>query len=339
MFQTKVMPCGEEGFSLAAALLKKGEVVGIPTETVYGLAANAYSPAAVSKIFDAKGRPQDNPLIVHISDLSMLDALVSVFPETAQKLADAFWPGPLTMILPKSERVPFEVTAGLDTVGIRMPSHPGAAAVIRACGLPLAAPSANTSGRPSPTKAEHVLYDMDGKIPLILDGGSCDVGVESTVVLVKPGAVHLLRPGGVTREAMESLGIPVTVDPAVEAKLGQNAKVLSPGLKYKHYSPKAEVVIVKGSFDKFTDYVNNKAESGVYALVFEGEGRLLKTPAVVYGKKNDPATQAAGLFDALREVDARGARLVYARCPDQSGVGYAVYNRILRAAAFKVVEV
>ena len=185
MFQTKVMPCDEKGVAFAAELLKKGEVVGIPTETVYGLAASAYDPAAVSKIFAAKGRPQDNPLIVHISDLSMLNDLVSDFPPIAQKLASAFWPGPLTMILPKSERVPFEVTAGLDTVGIRMPSHPGAAAVIKACGLPLAAPSANTSGRPSPTKAKHVLYDMNGKIPLILDGGSCSVGVESTVILVK----------------------------------------------------------------------------------------------------------------------------------------------------------
>lgn len=339
MFQTKVMPCDEKGVAFAAELLKKGEVVGIPTETVYGLAASAYDPAAVSKIFAAKGRPQDNPLIVHISDLSMLNDLVSDFPPIAQKLASAFWPGPLTMILPKSERVPFEVTAGLDTVGIRMSSHPGAAAVIKACGLPLAAPSANTSGRPSPTKAKHVLYDMNGKIPLILDGGSCSVGVESTVILVKKDSVHLLRPGGVTEKDIESLGIIVTVDPAVETKLKQNAKVLSPGLKYKHYSPKAEVVIVKGSFDQFKEYVSHKTEDGVFVLVFEGEDKLVNWPAVVYGKKSDPKAQAAGLFDALREVDERGARLVYARCPDQDGVGYAVYNRLLRAAAFKVVEV
>ena len=338
MFKTKVMPCDKEGFCLAAGLLQKGEVVGIPTETVYGLAANAFDPVAVSKIFAAKGRPQDNPLIVHISDMSMLDEVVSGFSAIAQKLAEAFWPGPLTMILPKSEKIPLAVTAGLDSVGVRMPSHLGAQAVIRACGLPLAAPSANTSGKPSPTRAEHVLHDMDGKIPLILDGGSCEVGVESTVILVKPSSVHLLRPGGVTREQIEGLGIAVTVDPAVESRLEQDAEVLSPGLKYKHYSPKAEVIIVRSTLDKFAEYVNNKAESGVFALLFEGEESRLQVPSLAYGKENAPATQAAGLFDALRELDERGAKLVYARCPDRHGVGYAVYNRILRAAAFQVVE-
>lgn len=338
MFKTKVMPCDKEGLVLAAELLRQGEVVGIPTETVYGLAANAFDPAAVSKIFAAKGRPQDNPLIVHISGLPMLEEVVTSFSEIAQRLADAFWPGPLTMILPKSEKIPLAVTAGLDSVGVRMPGHPGAQAVIQACGLPLAAPSANTSGKPSPTKAEHVLHDMDGKIPLILDGGSCKVGVESTVILVKPSSVHLLRPGGITREMIEALGIAVSVDPAVESKLEQGAKVLSPGLKYKHYSPKAEVVIIRSTLDKFAEYVNNKAESGVFALVFEGEENRLRVPSLAYGSANDPATQAAGLFDALRELDNRGARLIYARCPDQSGVGYAVYNRILRAAAFQVVE-
>ncbi len=338
MYQTKVMPCSEEGVSLAAELLKKGEVVAIPTETVYGLAANAYSPEAVSRIFAAKGRPQDNPLIVHISGLSMLEDLVSDFPLIAQKMADAFWPGPLTMILPKSSRVPLEVTAGLETVGIRMPSHPGAAAIIRASGLPLAAPSANISGKPSPTKAKHVLFDMNGKIPLIIDGGSCEVGVESSVFLIREDSVHLLRPGGVTREEVEALEIPVTVDKAIETKLDEHAKVLSPGLKYKHYSPKAEVYIIKGSADKFIEYVNNKTDNKTLALVFEGETTCLKVPAIVYGKKDDPSTQAAGLFDALREADARGAEIVYARCPDQSGVGYAVYNRILRAAAFRVVN-
>ncbi len=338
MVQTKMLPCGEGGIRLAAALLKQGEIVGIPTETVYGLAASAYNPAAVSKIFAAKGRPQDNPLIVHISDLTMLEELTSDFPAVAQKLAGAFWPGPLTMILPKSERVPREVTAGLDTVGIRMPSHPGAAAVIRACGLPLAAPSANTSGRPSPTRAKHVLCDMDGKIPLVLDGGSCEVGVESTVVLVRSDSVHLLRPGGVSLEQLEGLDIPVTVDPAVEAGLRQGTAALSPGLKYKHYAPRAEVILVKGPFDKFAEYVNNKAESGAFALAFEGEESALRLPCIVYGGRETPETQAAGLFDALRKLDEKDAKTVYARCPERKGVGRAVYNRLLRAAAFRVVE-
>ena len=336
--KTKVLPCAEEGIALAAELLQRGEVVGIPTETVYGLAASAFDPSAVRKIFEAKGRPQDNPLIVHICDREMLGEVASSFPEIAEKMADAFWPGPLTMILPKSERIPLEVTAGLDTVGIRMPSHPGAAEVIRRSGLPLAAPSANTSGKPSPTRAGHVLYDMDGKIPLILDGGSCTVGVESTVVLVREESVHLLRPGGVTKEMIEAIGIPVTVDPGVEAKLKQDTKVLSPGLKYKHYSPKADVTIVKGTAEQFAAYVNARAAEGVFALLFAGEEQSVLVRSVVYGAENDPATQAAGLFDALREVDRLGAKVVYARCPVLEGVGYAVYNRILRASAFKVVE-
>jgi len=338
MYQTKILSCDGEGLTFAAELLRKGEVVGIPTETVYGLAANAYDPEAVSRIFEAKGRPQDNPLIVHISELSMLEDLVSAFPPLAKKLADMFWPGALTMILPKSDKVPSAVTAGLETVAIRMPSHPGAAAVIRESGLPLAAPSANTSGRPSPTRASHVFHDMNGKIPLILDGGNCEVGVESTVVLVRSDSVHLLRPGGVTKEQLEAAGIPVTVDPAVEAKLEQGAKVLSPGLKYKHYSPKAEVMILKGSFEAFREYVENHPAEEAQLLVFEGEEDFFSLPCVVYGKEGDPATQAAGLFDALREVDQKGAKVVYARCPDLDGVGYAVYNRILRAAAFRVVE-
>lgn len=338
-FETQVKMCDGPSLKEAARLLRSGEVVGIPTETVYGLAANAYDPAAVAKIFEAKGRPQDNPLIVHICEMDMLKDLAASVPETAKKLAQAFWPGPLTMIFPKTEKVPYAVTAGLETVAVRMPSHPGAAAVIRESGLPLAAPSANTSGRPSPTRAEHVYHDMNGKIPLILDGGPCEVGVESTVILVREESVHLLRPGAVTPEDIRNLGISVTVDEAVEKKLQDGAKVLSPGLKYKHYSPKADVIIIKGALDNFAEYVNHNAEPGVYALVFEGEQTAVHLPCEVYGKKDDPSTQAAGLFDALRKLDEDGARVVYARCPEKSGVGLAVYNRIVRAAGFQVIEV
>ena len=336
--QTQVKRCSIESIHEAAELLRRGEVVGMPTETVYGLAANAYDPEAVAKIFAAKGRPQDNPLIVHIASLDMLGDLVVSFPAMAHRMADAFWPGPLTMILPKSEKGPPEVTAGLNTVAVRMPSHPDAAALIRESGLPLAAPSANTSGRPSPTRAEHVFEDMKGKIPLILDGGSCSVGVESTVVLVKEDSVHLLRPGGVTPEQIQALGLAVTVDPAVESKLDEGKKVLSPGLKYKHYSPKADVILIKGSVDKFADYVNHKAEPGVFALLFEGEQRKLWVPSLVYGREHEPETQAAGLFDALRELDSEGAQTVYARCPEKEGMGLAVYNRMMRAAGFQVIE-
>lgn len=337
--KTRVERCTPESIRLAAEYLKNGEVVGIPTETVYGLAADALNPSAVAKIFAAKGRPQDNPLIVHISGLQMLDGLVTAFPETAKMLANAFWPGPLTMILPKAPQVPFETTAGLDTVAVRMPSHPDAAELIRVSGLPLAAPSANTSGRPSPTKAEHVFADMNGKIPLILDGGSCAVGVESTVVLVKEHAVHLLRPGAVTPEQMRELGLTVTVDPAVEEKLEAGKEALSPGMKYRHYSPEADVIIVRGTLDKFAEYVNPKAGPDVCALLYEGEQGAVSVCSVSYGRAHDPESQAAGLFDALRELDAKGAKTVYARCPKKDGVGLAVYNRMLRAAGFKVVEV
>ncbi len=195
----------------------------MPTETVYGLAASAYDPAAIKKIFQSKGRPQDNPLIVHISNLEMLQPLVTAVPEPAKKLAEQFWPGPLTMIFPKSEKVPMEVTAGMETVAIRFPSHPVAQAIIRESGLPLAAPSANLSGKPSPTTAQHVWEDMDGKIPLIVDGGECQVGVESTVVLVKEDCLHLLRPGAVTPEMLKTCCDQVEIDPAVLHQLKEGA--------------------------------------------------------------------------------------------------------------------
>ena len=337
-YSTKVLPYTEESVHEAAVLLQKGEIVGIPTETVYGLAGSAYDEQAIAKIFKAKGRPQDNPLIVHISDLDMLPELTESVPETAKLLADAFWPGPLTMIIEKSEKVPFAVTAGLDTVAIRMPSHPAAAEIIRVSGLPLAAPSANTSGRPSPTKAEHVYHDMNGKIPLIIDGGDCEFGVESSVFLIGDQTVRLLRPGAVTKEQVESLGIKVEVDPAVEHMLKKDSAVVSPGLKYKHYSPKADVTIVKGSIHQFAEYVNNKKSDGVFALVFHGEEEKLSVPAVVYGFEDDSLSQASELFDALRSLDRLEAKTVFARCPKKGGVGLAVYNRLLRAAGFKVVD-
>lgn len=338
MYDTKVIPCTEGDIATAAEFLKRGEVVAIPTETVYGLAANALNTEAVSKIFKAKGRPQDNPLIVHICGLKMLNGLVASFPETAQKLAAAFWPGPLTMILPKSDKLPSVVSAGLDTVGIRMPNHRAALEVIRKSGLPLAAPSANVSGKPSPTRAEHVYEDLEGKIPLILDGGPCEVGVESTVALVLPGSVRILRPGAVTKEKIEELGLKVETDPAVGQELAEDAEVLSPGMKYKHYAPKADVILVKGPLDKFAEYVNNNAVEGAFALLFAGEKHVVSVPGIVYGSKDKPETQAAGLFDALRRADQFGAKTVFARSPDTAGVGSAVYNRMLRAAAFKVVE-
>ena len=270
----------------------------------------------------------------------MLDDIVTQVPEVAKKLMDAFWPGPLTLILPRKSAIPDEVAASLPTVAVRMPSHPVAAALLRACKLPIAAPSANRSGKPSPTTAHHVLVDMDGRIPLILDGGSCDVGVESTVVAVTGEHPMILRPGYVTKEQMEAvLGEEVLVNHAILEKLKDGEVARSPGMKYKHYAPKADVTILKGSFDAYRDYIAAHAGDGVWALCFDGEEAQLPVPAISYGKEGDGISEAHNLFTVLRELDRKGAKTVYARCPLSDGVSMAVYNRLIRAAAFRVVEV
>lgn len=320
--------------------LKNGAVAAIPTETVYGLAANALDKNSAEKIFAAKGRPADNPLIVHISELSQWETLVREIPQSAKKLAESFWPGPLTIILPKSEAVPLTVSGGLDTVGVRMPSHPIARAVIEKAGVPLAAPSANVSGRPSPTNAKYVLEDMDGKIEYIIDGGECGVGVESTVLTLENGKARILRPGAVTAEMIEAVLGQVEIDSAVYQKLAENAKAASPGMKYKHYSPNAQIIIVKGSFESYKKYVESHADENTAALCFEEDAEKLGgVRTVVYGKEKDPHSQAARIFDALREVDESGAKIAYARFPDTDGIGLAVFNRLVRAAAFQIIEV
>ncbi len=329
--KTQVLPVNAQSIALAADLLRRGELVALPTETVYGIAADARNPEAVKKIFEAKGRPQDNPLIVHICGMQMLHGLVSSVPPWAQKLAAAFWPGPLTMVLPRGPEVADVTCAGLDTVGIRMPFHPVVQAVIQASGVAFAAPSANLSGKPSPTNAADTFADMDGRLPLILDGGESKVGVESTVVSVVGEHPVLLRPGYITKEQMEAaLGEEVLVSHAIAR---------SPGMKYKHYAPKAQVTIVQGSFAQYRAYVAAHAGPGVYALCFDGEGAQLPVPAIEYGGAGDDAAQAHHLFAALRALDRAGARVAYARAPERDGVAMAVYNRLLRAAAFRVVEV
>lgn len=339
--KTEVLPAflpdhsiNEAAIRKAASLLQGGELVAIPTETVYGLAANALDEAAVAKIFAAKGRPQDNPLIVHIAEFEDLEPLVTEIPEAAKRLAKAFWPGPLTMILPRSPRVPAGVSAGLSTVAIRMPVHPAAAALIRTAGIPLAAPSANLSGSPSPTNAAYVLADMDGRIPLILDGGPSKVGVESTVVTLVGSVPRVLRPGGITVEQLRSVLGEVEVDDAVLHKLKDGAVAASPGMKYKHYAPRADITILKGTLERFCDYVAGKDAT---ILCFQGEESHF-AHAVTYGKAHDGASQAARLFDALRELDEQGAKTVYARCPELDGMGLAVYNRLIRAAGFHLVD-
>lgn len=337
---TQVLPVTEESIALAARLLRQGELVALPTETVYGIAADARNGEAVHKIFAAKGRPQDNPLIVHICGMEMLRGIVAEVPDRARKLAAAFWPGPLTMVMPRGPEVSDVTCAGLDTVGVRMPSHPVVQAVIRASGVAFAAPSANLSGKPSPTNAQDTLADMNGRLPLILDGGESAVGVESTVVSVTGEHPILLRPGYITKEQMEAvLGEEVLVSPAILEKLKEGEVARSPGMKYKHYAPKAQVTIVRGSFDAYRRYLQQHAGAGVWALCFDGEGQYLPVPAIEYGKNHDGVTQAHHLFTALRDLDRHGAQIVYARCPEQDGVSMAVYNRLIRAAAFRVVTV
>lgn len=341
--QTEILPAltggnelNKESIDSAAALLRVGEVVGIPTETVYGLAANAFDEKAVAKIFKAKGRPQDNPLIVHISAFEEIRELVSAVPEAAKKLADAFWPGPLTIILPKSSRIPDAVSAGLPSVAVRMPSHSVARAVIARAGVPLAAPSANLSGSPSPTNAKTVFDDMQGRIPLILDGGGSRVGVESTVITLCTEVPRVLRPGGVTVEQLRAVLGAVEVDDAVLHQLKAGEKAASPGMKYKHYAPRADITIVRGSLAQFRQYVAEQA-ADAFVLCFAGEERYFPH-AVPYGAAESDSEQANRLFDALRELDALGAKTVYARCPSLDGVGLAVYNRLIRAAGFHLID-
>lgn len=337
MIETKLFEYNEDGVREVGSILRNGGIAGIPTETVYGLAANAFDGQAVAKIFKAKGRPQDNPLIVHICDISQLDGVVSEIPDGALKLAEKFWPGPLSIIMPKGENIPDEVSCGLDTVAVRMPSHPAARDIIKAAGVPLAAPSANLSGSPSPTTAKHVIDDMWGRADAILDGGSCDVGVESTVVTLVGEKPRLLRPGGISLEQLEGVLGEVEVDSAVLSELQENAKAASPGMKYKHYSPKARVIIVKGSFENYRRFVSGKKKCA--ALCFDGEGEKLSIPFIEIGREHDSSAQAHLLFEALRTLDDMGVETAYARCPDTDGVGLAVINRLLRAAAFTVIDV
>lgn len=334
--ETRHLQPNPGGIDAAAHLLQAGELVAIPTETVYGLAADAMNAEAVSSIFVAKGRPSDNPLIVHIADEQDWEPLVTHIPDYARQLANAYWPGPLTIILPASDKVPKVVTGGLTTVAVRFPSHPIAQAVILRSGCPLAAPSANRSGSPSPTNAARVAEDMDGRIAAILDGGDCDVGVESTVVDLCHTPPRLLRPGGITPEMLEEVLGPIEIDSAVTHALEQGAIAASPGMKYKHYAPKAEITIVKGSPTAYTTYVNQHQADGVGALCFDEDVSQLSVPAVTYGSRTDALTQAQRLFDALRQLDEMGIHTVYAACPAVSGVGLAVYNRLLRAAAFRI---
>ena len=325
--------------AIAAQIIKDNGLVAIPTETVYGLGANGLSEEAVDKIFVAKGRPQDNPLILHVADTGDIEKFCHHIPAAAYALADAFWPGPLTMVLPARECVPKCTTAGLSTVAVRCPDNDVTRKIISLAGVPLAAPSANISGKPSTTTAEHVFHDHDGKIPAIVDGGPCRVGVESTIVDLTEDRPRLLRPGGITPEQLISVLGDLVVDKAVTAQIDKDAVVKAPGMKYKHYAPQSEVVIVAGSREQAAAYIHKNITSNDRVLCFEEELPLYKDcNPLSYGKESDVTTLSAGLFAALRELDDPEISKVYARCPEGDGVAYAVQNRLKKAAAFRIIN-
>lgn len=336
--ETLFLDNSEKQLELAAELIKNGELVGIPTETVYGLGADASNEEAVAMIFKAKGRPADNPLIVHLADFSQAVEYTTNIPPLAYKLAERFCPGPLTIILSKNDKIPMITSGGLDTVGIRVPSHPVMHRLIELSGRPIAAPSANISGYPSPTSAEHVMRDMNGRIAAVVDGGSSEIGLESTVIAIEgEDSVRILRPGYVTRDMLLEVCSEVIIDHAILNELESGEKAASPGMKYKHYSPKADVVMVEGELSAFTEYVRANLTDNTYSLVFDGDENIFPFKALTYGA--DSVQQARLIFQRLRELDDIGADKVFVRAPSSDGVGLAVYNRLIRAAGFEVIRV
>lgn len=328
----------EELLVQAAELLQGGHLVAIPTETVYGLAASAFNEEAVRGIFEVKGRPADNPLIVHVSNLIMLKNVVADLPPDAVALAKEFWPGPLTIVLKKTQNISDTVTCGLDTVAVRMPSQPTAAAIIEQAGLPLAAPSANISGRPSPTTARHVYEDLNGKIPLIIDDGPCQVGLESTVVTLTGDVPVILRPGMISLDQIQKILPQTILAPSLMREVSQNERVESPGMKHQHYAPRARLTLVKGTLEQFVEYTNQHVSNDTYAMCFDGEEEQVSIPAMSYGPADRPDVQARRLFAVLRAVDLFGASAVYVRAPKEDGESMAIYNRLVRAAGHRVVE-
>lgn len=329
----------------AAAYLRKGELVAFPTETVYGLGGNALDPRAVAKIYEAKGRPPDNPLIVHLADAAQLAAVARSVPKAARRLIDAFWPGPLTLVLPKREGVPLRTTGGLDTVAVRMPAHPAALALLRLAEVPVAAPSANRSGRPSPTTAAHVWEDLAGRIPVLLDGGAATVGVESTVVDVGGDRPVILRPGGIGPEELaEVLGTEVELDPSWSEPV---ERPKAPGMKYRHYAPEGTLYLVVGDVAAARREILRRAEAERKAgrkvgILTTEEGRSwYPAPfyAVACGRREDLSSVAAALFAALREFDRAGCDVIFAEPFPAAGVGWAVVNRLLKAAGHRVIRV
>ena len=334
----------DEALKTAAHALREGQLVAFPTETVYGLGANALNPEAVKKIYEAKGRPSDNPLIVHIAKISQLNELVSDIPDHAKVLMKAFWPGPLTLVFKKSDLVPSIITGGLDTVAVRMPNNPIALKLIEESGVPIAAPSANLSGRPSPTCADHVAQDLSGRIKYIIDGGSCTVGVESTVLDIISPIPVILRPGGTTREMLEKVVGKVEVDPVLEVQ--GNVKPRAPGMKYRHYSPKAEMILVNGEPEKVVERINTltaqRQKEGLLVGVLasqENADRYKANVVISAGSIKHLEHVAAELFGALRKFDDTKVDIIYSETFCEQGIGQAVMNRLKKASSGKILEV
>ena len=330
----------KENIEAAAKIIQDGGLLAIPTETVYGLGADALNEDAVLRIFLAKGRPQDNPLIIHVPDSSWLARYCEDVPPEAYALAEKFWPGPLTMILPRKPVVPLRTTGGLETVGVRCPNHPITRAVIAAADVPIAAPSGNTSGRPSPTCIADMIEDMDGKIEGMFDGGPCAVGVESTIIDLTCTPPRLLRPGGLPLEALEAVLGHVDVDKAVVSLLKDGERPKAPGMKYRHYAPKAPVTVVTGDPEASARYIQAYLPDGAGVICFTEFKALFPGRSIHdLGPAADKEEQARRVFDALREFDHEAVTEIYAQCPDTAGLGLAVANRLKKAAGFHVIEV
>lgn len=331
----------------AASVLKKGGLVAFPTETVYGLGGDALRPEASRKIYAAKGRPSDNPLIVHIATMKQLEKISRNIPEAAYRLAEQFWPGPLTMVLQKSELVPFETTGGLDTVAVRMPVHPAALALIRESDVMIAAPSANTSGRPSPTRAEHVAEDLNGKIDMILDGGPVSIGIESTIVDLTGEIPTILRPGYITKQMLEDVLGTVETDKAIlEENKDKNLRPKAPGMRYRHYAPKGELTIYEGSQEKVVEAINAAAKKAVLEgkktgiiATEESKGLYKYGEIKTIGTLKDEETIARGLYEVLRELDAGGVEVIFGESYASDGLGQAIMNRLLKAAGQRLVKI
>lgn len=344
--KTEVNNIDLEVIKQASDILRNGGMVAFPTETVYGLGADALDEKASAKIYAAKGRPSDNPLIVHVADVKQLEPLVKNIPDNAVKLMDKFWPGPMTLIFEKSDIVPSGTTGGLQTVAIRMPNHPVALSLIKNSQVAIAAPSANTSGRPSPTTAQHVENDLSGKIDMIIDGGAVGIGIESTIVDVTVNPPMILRPGYITKKMLEDVVGDVEVDKAILGKMSPDAKPKAPGMKYKHYAPKADLTMFRGEKDAVVNHINSLAKEGIaegkkIGIIASDETfSMYKEGNVIsIGTRSDDDSIARNLYAVLRKFDDMNVDVIYSEIFEDDGLGQAIMNRMLKAAAYHVLQV